>query len=76
MEYLAHRHGEVPPRFKVLWHGGVVSRMDSPVGVEVIEPGCVWPATCQHGRPAGSTYSLLRGGKYTIKHFKCHIQID
>lgn len=45
VKHLAHRHSEVPLRFKVLWQGRVVSRMDSPVGVEVIEPGCVWSAT-------------------------------
>lgn len=45
MKYLAHRHGEVALRFKVLWQGGIVPRMDSPVGVEVIEPGRVWSAT-------------------------------
>lgn len=45
VKHLAHRHSEVPLRFKVLWQGRVVSRMDSPVGVEVIEPGCVRSAT-------------------------------
>lgn len=69
MEYLAHRHGEVPSRFKVLWHGGVVPRMDSPVRVEVVEPGRVRSATCQHGRPTGSAHSLLRG-QHTFSHFK------
>lgn len=63
MKNLAHRHGEVAFGFKVLWQGGVVSRLDSPIGVEVIDPGGVWPATGQHGRPTGRTHSLLsRGG--------------
>lgn len=62
MKYLAHRHGEVAFGFKVLWHGSVVSRLDSPIGVEVIDPGGVWPATGQHGRPTGCTHSLLSRG--------------
>lgn len=45
VKHLAHRHSEVPLRFKVLWQSRVVSRMDSPVGIEVIEPGCVRSAT-------------------------------
>ena len=61
MKYLAHRHGEVASGFKVLRHGGEVPRVDSPVGVEVVEPGGVWSATGQHGRTAGSAHSLLRG---------------
>lgn len=68
MEYLAHRHGEVSLRFKVLRHGGVVSRMDPPVGVEVVEPGRVRSATGQHGRTTGSTDSLLEEEKNTFKH--------
>lgn len=68
MKYLPHRHGEVSLRFKVLRHGGVVSRMDPPVGVEVVEPGCVRSATGQQGRTTGSTHSLLEEEKK--KHFQ------
>lgn len=46
MEYLAHRHGEVPAGFKILRDSCEVPRMDSPVGVEVIEPGCIWSTAC------------------------------
>lgn len=60
MKYLAHRHREVPFGFKVLWHGCVVPREDPPVGVEVVNSGCVWSATCQHGDATGGTHSLLR----------------
>lgn len=59
MEYLAHRHREVPFGFKILWNGCVVSRMDPPVGVEIINSGGVWSATCQHRGPTGGTHSLL-----------------
>lgn len=44
MEDLAHRHGEVTSGFEVLGKSGVVSRLVSPVGCEVIDPGCVWSA--------------------------------
>lgn len=71
MKHFAHRHGEVSRRFKVLRHGGVVSRMDPPVGFEVIEPGRVWSAACQHGCTTGSAHSLLRerGGETDIQTF-------
>lgn len=67
MKHLAHRHCEVPFGFKVLRQSCVVPGMDPPVGFEVINPGCVWSATCQHGGPAGSTHSLLRCSNTRIR---------
>lgn len=60
MKYLAHRHCKIAFGFKVLRHGCVVPRMVPPVGLEVINSGCVWPAAGQHGGPTGGTHRLLR----------------
>lgn len=75
MEDLAHGHREVPVGFKVLRYGCVVSGMDPPVGVEIVNSGRVWSAARQHGGPTGGTHSLLRRkntfkqvSEPTIKH--------
>lgn len=62
MEDLPHRHAVVAVGLEVLRQGAVVSRLDPPVGVEVVHPGGVGPAARQHGRPTGSAHSLLRDG--------------
>lgn len=61
MEHLAHRHAVVAVGLEVLRQGGVVPRLDPPVGVEVVDPGGVGPAARQHGGAAGSAHGLLRG---------------
>lgn len=60
MEDLPHRHAVVAVGLEVLRHGGVVPRLDPPVGVEVVDPGGVGPAARQHGRATGSAHGLLR----------------
>lgn len=47
MKNLAHRQGHVAVFLEILGQGGIVSCMDSPVGVEIIEPGGVGPAASQ-----------------------------
>lgn len=63
MEDLPHRHAVVAVGLEVLRHGGVVPRLDPPVGVEVVDPGGVGPAARQHGRATGSAHGLLREGR-------------
>ena len=67
MKNLAHRRGEVASGFEVLRQSGVISRVDSPVGVEVVEPGGVWSAAGQHGRATGRTHGLLRGKIHILR---------
>lgn len=62
VEHLPHRHGVVAVGLEVLREGGVVPRLDPPVGVEVVDPGGVGPAARQHGRPAGGAHRLLEEG--------------
>lgn len=66
MEHLPHRHAVVAIGLEVLRHGGVVPRLDPPVGVEVVDPGGVGPAARQHGRATGGAHGLLRGGGMAI----------
>lgn len=63
MEDLPHGHAVVAVGLEVLRHGGVVPRLDPPVGVEVVDPGGVGPAARQHGRAAGSAHGLLRASE-------------
>lgn len=44
MKNFSHRQGHVAIFLEILGHGGIVSCMDSPVGVEIIEVGGVRPA--------------------------------
>lgn len=62
MEHLPHRHTVVAVFLEVLRHGGVVPRLEPPVGVEVVDSGGVGPAARQHGCAAGSAHGLLREG--------------
>lgn len=47
MKNFAHRQGHVAIFLEILGHGGIVSCMDSPVGVEIVEPGGVRPAASE-----------------------------
>lgn len=60
MEDLPYRQRCVAVEFKVLRQRGKVACADSPVGVEVVQSGGVWPSTCKERRSAWATYCLLR----------------
>lgn len=66
MEDLPHRQRCVAVGFEILWQRGVVACADSPVGVEVIQSGGVWPSTCKERCSAWATYRLLGERKNRI----------
>lgn len=60
MEDFPHRQCRVAVGFEILWQRGVIACTDSPVGVEIIQSGGVWPSTCKERCSAWGTYCLLR----------------
>lgn len=60
MEDFPHRQRRVAVGFEILWQRGVIACTDSPVGVEIIQSGGVWPSTCKERCSAWGTYCLLR----------------
>ena len=62
VKHLAHPGRQVAALLEVLGHGGEVAGVGAPVGVEVIESGCVRTSGCEEGSSTRSTDGLLGEG--------------